>query len=146
MVAERWSWKHPGELQQAEGLIPEHWGLSAILHTTLKEQHTKQERKQQLNNNKWTSRRSLDPKTLGELQQTPQSNNGSIIKGTTRGPDRHWHQHTDSNSSPQHTMATIPHLKGGNTNSQPTWAYKTHSTLTCFDVHHQQHNDSQEQT
>ena len=26
MVAERWSWKHPGELQQAEGLIPEHWG------------------------------------------------------------------------------------------------------------------------
>ena len=26
MVAEQWSWKHPGELQQAEGLIPEHWG------------------------------------------------------------------------------------------------------------------------
>ena len=26
MVAEQWSWKHPGELQQEEGLIPEHWG------------------------------------------------------------------------------------------------------------------------
>ena len=31
-------------------------------------------------------------------------------------------------------MATIPHLKSGNTNSQPAWVSWTHSTPTCCDV------------
>ena len=122
-------------------------GLSTILHTTHKEQHDKQQRKQQLNNNTLTTGRSSDSKTLEELQQ-------NSAKQQWRHHQQHhqmirqkrWQQHTGSNSGPQHTMATIPHLKSGNTNSQPTWVSWTHSTPTCCDVQQQLHNDSQKQT
>ena len=59
---------------------------------------------------------------------------------------KRWHQHTDSNSIPQHTMATIPHLRSGNKSWQPAWAWWTHFTPTCYDVHQQPRNDSQKQT
>ena len=44
------------------------------------------------------------------------------------------HRHTSSNSNRQHTMASIPQLKSGNTNSQHTWVYMIHSAEQSRDA------------
>ena len=93
----------------------------------------------------------LQATAVNNRQRTWSQNTGgfSTTLSTTHKPQwqrqqttkqQPWQQHTSSNWNLQHMMATMPHMKNGNTSSQHTWAYMTHSIQGCSDWPKQQHN------
>ena len=121
--------QHIAAAQQRKGLDPRTLGYSQQNKTA----------KQQ--------RGRLDPRTLGDSQTTKERTSSQEIEGFSKQTTMAAPADEEATAlaatqrfKPQHLMATMPHMKSGNTSSQHTWVYKTPFTQGCLGWKNKQRN------